>query len=77
VLHLQWLMQQAAQRVFLVAGGELTLLEGGVAEYVQQLSGSKKKKQQAAAGSASKGASMSAAAVAGKAASMKRLLGKR
>ncbi|KAI3429636.1 hypothetical protein D9Q98_005722 [Chlorella vulgaris] len=77
VSHDQWLMQQAAQRVFLVAGGELTLLEGGVAEYVQQLNGSKKKKQQAAAGSASKGASMSAAAVAGKAASMKRLLGKR
>ncbi|KAL4855189.1 ABC transporter F family member 3 [Chlorella vulgaris] len=74
---LLWLMQQAAQRVFLVAGGELTLLEGSVAEYVQQLSGSKKKKQQAAAGSASKGASMSAAAVAGKAASIKRLLGKR
>lgn len=61
--------------MFLVASGELTLLEGGVAEYVQQLSGTKKKKQ-AAAGSATNVAAASAAA-AGKAASMKRLLGTR
>lgn len=42
---LQYLVEQAAQRVLLVAGGEVCRLEGGVAEYVQQLgSGGGKKK---------------------------------
>lgn len=39
---LQFLIAQSAQRVFLVAGGGLERLEGGVAEYVAQLSGKKK-----------------------------------
>lgn len=56
---MQWLVQQAAQRVFLVAAGELKLLEGGVAEYVKTLSGTGKKK--AAAGGAKKGGSAAAA----------------
>ena len=37
-------MQEVARRVFLVADGGMRLLEGGVAEYVQQLSGGRGKK---------------------------------
>ena len=58
---LQYLVEQAAQRVLLVARGGLTPLEGGVAEYVQQLSsggssgGSKKKAGGSTAGAGSRG----------------------
>ena len=41
---LQYLVQEVARRVFLVADGGMRLLEGGVAEYVQQLSGGRGKK---------------------------------
>lgn len=40
----QWLVEQVAQRVFLVADGQVQQLEDGVQEYVQQLSGGGKKK---------------------------------
>lgn len=53
VSHDQWLVQQAAQHVSLVAGGEMKRLEGGVAEYVKTLSGTGKKK--AAVGGMKKG----------------------
>ncbi|PSC67915.1 ABC transporter ATP-binding [Micractinium conductrix] len=42
VSHDQYLVQQAAQRVCLVAAGEVRRLEGGIVEYVQQLSGKKR-----------------------------------
>jgi hypothetical protein len=47
---MQWLVEQAAQRVFLVADGEVQLLEDGVREYVQLLSGKGKKKAASKAG---------------------------
>ncbi len=68
---LQYLVQEASQRVFLVAEGEMRLLEDGVAEYVQQLSSGKKRaptKGAAAAAKPAGAASKGGAAAAGKAA---------
>ena len=48
----QFLVAEAAQRVFLVADGGVRLLEGGVAEYVSQLTGKGKKKAAPAGGTA-------------------------
>ena len=65
---LQFLVSEAAQRVFLVASGSIQLLEGGVQEYVQQLSGGGGKKT-AAAGKAAAGAAGSGSRAAGSGAS--------
>lgn len=64
----QFLVSEAAQRVFLVAAGGIHLLEGGVDEYVQQLSGGGKKKAAAGRAAASKGGSGGPAAASGSAA---------
>lgn len=48
----QFLVSQAAQRTFLVSDGRLRLLEGGVEEYVAQLSGGAKKKASGGGGKA-------------------------
>ncbi|KAL4449533.1 hypothetical protein ABPG77_007177 [Micractinium sp. CCAP 211/92] len=62
VSHDQYLVEQAAQRVFLVADGEVGWLEGGVAEYVQQLgSGGSKKKAAASRGGGKPGGKAPAA----------------
>jgi hypothetical protein len=52
---LQYLVQQAAQRVFLVVEGGLKLLEGGVADYVKQVGSSGKKKSGASSAKVSGG----------------------
>ena len=62
---LQYLVQQAAQRVFLVADGGLKLLEGGVAEYVKQLGSSSGKQKMPASSAKSSGATAATAAKGG------------
>ncbi|KAL4443909.1 hypothetical protein ABPG75_011646 [Micractinium tetrahymenae] len=62
VSHDQYLVEQAAQRVFLVAGGQVQRLEGGVADYVQQLSGGGSKQKAAASSGGGKAGGKAAAA---------------